>query len=162
MNIAKAGFFRSGLAKKVKNYVAAPAVSQTVFHLSENGVGDIELRPISAGWMSHRDAEVKQIWQAIHPLKFKVYLNGVPTDDEVFITCDRVYRPLDPNNILKPKDYEKMASLPQIAVIRHDECFADANKANVRSKFKESVVMWSFIYLLVLVIGTLVREKVMS
>lgn len=119
--------FRSGLFKQAKYLISSPEKAQSVLEILETGVVGVELLPMQTGFMKATIPEVKKAWANVHALKYQLYRDGQPTGNEsVLVISERHYIPLDPLNTLKQKERERLASLKDIAKIRHAQARAAA------------------------------------
>jgi len=120
--------FRSGIFKQAKYLVSSPEKAQSSLEILETGVVGIEPLPMQTGFMKATMPEVKKAWANVHALKYQIYKDGQPTDNEsVLVISERHYIPLDPLRILKPKERERLASLKDIAKVRHAQARAAAS-----------------------------------
>jgi len=158
MDLFKARIFRGGIFKQLKFLISTPQRSQRTLLLSEIGSVTQEILPMSTGYISADIA--KKAWMVLHNLKFRVYKNGLPyEDDQVLLISERSYIPLDPFGEIKPKDKERMTSLKDIARLRHADARADAGKQGEGSDVASKVITGCFIMLgLILMVGLLMHS----
>lgn len=158
-NLLKANLFRGSLFKQAKYLVSAPPTSQKVMYISEAGTISIEPLPISTGFVNSSE-ELKKTWALIHQLKFYVQKDDGPLEDEqVLIVSDRSYIPLDPLNLLTLKALQKLASLEDIAKLRHAAKRAEVGAAETQKDIAEFVITWDFILCILAGIAYLVMGK---
>ena len=158
MDLFKARIFKGGIFKQIKFLVATPQRSQRTLLLSEIGSVTQEILPMSTGYISAELA--KKAWIVLHGLKFQVYKNGLPYEDEpVLLISERSYIPLDPHGGIKTKDREKLTSLKDIARLRHAEVRADAGKSGEQSDTANTVIVGCFVLLgIILMVGLLMHS----
>lgn len=138
--------FRGGIFKQIRYLFSTPQESQNVIYISEAGTVSQEILPVDTGFVSSEKKE--KDWAVVHALKFQIYENGEPTGETALVVSDRSYLPLDPFGVLKQKDKERMASLGEIAKVRHAQERSKASKAiDPRTKLAELVLNWGFIVL---------------
>ncbi len=157
MNLLKIRLFQAGIFKQAKFLVSTPQIAQKVLYISEAGVVSQELLPMNTGFIS----ALKKAWLVLHMLKFTVYKDGVPAQDEqVLLISDRSYIPLDPNNVIKSKDRERLTSLTDIARLRHAETRADVDKnKDQRTDLAQTIIYGGFMLLGLLALGTFVLKS---
>ena len=98
--------------------VSTPMQSQANYYIGESGNINRELLSMTGtGWES--PPLTKKAWAVIHSSKFSVEKNGIATGDTVLLISDRSYIPLDPNGAMTQEDKERLASLKDIARMRH-------------------------------------------
>ena len=120
--------FRSGLFKQAKYLVSSPQKAQKVIEILETGVVGIEYLPMQTGFMKATAPDIKKAWANVHALKYQIFKDGKPTQDESApVISERNYIPLDPLDTLKQKEREKLASLEDIAKVRHAQARAAAS-----------------------------------
>jgi hypothetical protein len=144
--------------KQVKFLFSSPQKAQNVVLLSESGVISKEVLPMATGFFS--SPTTRRTWLVLHPLKFLVYKDGkLFQDDPVMLISERNYLPLDPNAILKPKDKERLASLKDIARLKHAEARSMAGKTSGDNGLANTIVYGSFIMIGVFgIIGLVLRK----
>jgi hypothetical protein len=156
MNLSQWPIFKAGLFRQAKYLVSTPQKAQKVLAITEIGAVGIQLLPMETGFMKF--IEGKKAWAAVHALKYQLYKNGKPTEHEAaMVISERSYIPLDPLNTLKEKDREKLASLKDIAKIRHAQARAVAAHADNHKDIASLIVQSSFILLAVFAVITLAR-----
>jgi hypothetical protein len=134
MSLKDLPVWRSSLFRKTKYMVSSPQKAQMVLAITEQGVIGKQPLPMQTGFMKAIEPEVKKAWANVHALKYQIYKNGQPTEDEsALVISERSYIPLDPLNTLNKQNREKLASLKDIAKVRHAQARAaasaqDANK----------------------------------
>ncbi len=123
MNLAKWPIFRAGLFKQTKYLVSTPQKAQHSLKFTETGVIGIEPLPIPyTGFMQSGMIEVKKAWANVRMLALQIYKDGQPTDKAAVIPIsERSYKPLDPLGLMNKVATEKLASLKDIAQIRHKQ-----------------------------------------
>ena len=126
MNLSKWPIFKAGIFRQAKYLVSTPQKAQDALEILETGSVGIEPLPMQTGFLTAPGKEVKKAWANVHALKVQIYKDGKPTERLAAIPIsERSYIPLDPLDILKQKAKEKLASLDDIAVSRHDDAMAD-------------------------------------
>lgn len=122
-----------------------------MLEILETGVVGKEQLPMTTGFMRATLQEVKKAWANVHALKYQIYKNGQPTDGEsVLVISERSYIPLDPLGTLKQKDKEKLASLKDIAKVRHAQARAAAGAQDRNRDVAMLIIQWSFVFLMFL------------
>lgn len=125
MDLISMNLWRGGIFKQLKYLVSSPQQAQKVFLISETGVVSQEMLGMQTGFVVA--PKNKKAWAVIHSLKFQVRVDGLPPQDEsVLVISERSYMPLDPLNTIGQKEKEKIASLNDIARLRHAEARATA------------------------------------
>lgn len=148
MGLANWPVFRAGIFKQAKYLVSSPQKAQNVLEILETGVVGREQLPMTTGFMRATLKEVKKAWANVHALRYQIYQDGEPTDGEsVLIISERSYIPLDPLNTLKQKDREKLASLKDIAKVRHAQARAVASSQDNHKDIASTVITLSFAFL---------------
>jgi len=139
--------FRGGIFKQIGFLLSSPQAAQMIVYIPNSGIVSQELLPHDTGFASSTKEEKE--WAGIHSLKFQVRKNGEPVQDEsVLVVTDRNYLPLDPFDTLKPKDRERMASLTDIARLRHAQARSKAGKAvDPKARVTEFIIHASFVML---------------
>lgn len=146
MDLSKWPIFKAGVFQQAKYLVNAPQKAQKVLAITETGTVGMQLLPMETGFMKLKEG--KKAWAAVHALKFQVYKNGQPTESEaVLVLSERNYIPLDPLNTLTKKDREKLASLKDIAKVRHAQARAAASQQDANKDVTEMVITYSSILL---------------
>ncbi len=142
-NLLKMQFFQQGLFKQAKFMFSSPERPQGNIVLSETGTIGFETMPLHTGFET--SLSTKRTWMVLHALKFKVYKNGKPYQDEpVLLITERSYLPLDPNSRLTTKEKAKLASLKDIARLKHAEALSMAGRPNDGNDFMQSIIAYSF------------------
>jgi len=113
--------------------------------LSETGAISMEVKPLETGQVVDRETE--RSWDAIHALKFRVYKDGKPHEEneQVLLISERSHIPLDPNNSLTAKEKEKLASLKARARIKHAQVRAAAGVLTLGTSVISLVLYGSFV-----------------
>jgi hypothetical protein len=144
--------------KQVKFLFSSPQKAQNVVLLSETGAISKEILPMDTGFAS--SPATRRTWLVLHPLKHLIYKDGVQyQDDPVLLISERNYLPLDPNTILKPKDKERLASLKDIARLKHAEARSLAGKTSGSDTLANTIIYGSFIMIGVFgIIGLVLRK----
>ena len=156
MDLSKWPIFKAGIFKQAKYLVNAPQKAQKVLAITETGTVGMQLLPMETGFM--KLSEGKKAWAAVHALKYQVYKNGQPTESEaVMAISERNYIPLDPLETLKKKDREKLASLKDIAKVRHAQARATATQQDTNKNITEMIIMYSSLLLGLYAIVALIR-----
>lgn len=138
--------FRGGIFKQIRFLFSTPQMAQAIIYISEAGTVSKELLPVDTGFVS--SATTEKEWADIHALKFHIWKNGEPTGETALVVSDRSYLPLDPFETLKQKDREKMASLTDIARMRHAQERSKAGKAiDPKTRLAELIINSSFVML---------------
>lgn len=120
MKLKDVPLFSFGFVKKSKQLVTTQQKAKPALLIPEAGAVGINPFPMYTGFMKSDEPEVKKAWVYIHALKLEVYKYGQPTGMEAVVPIsERSYMPLDPLGILTEKMKEKLASLKDIAKIRH-------------------------------------------
>lgn len=119
--------FRSGLFKQAKYLISSPQKAQRVIEITETGVVGIEYLPMQTGFLRAPAPDIKKAWANVHALKCQIFKDGLPTQDEsALLISERDYIPLDPLQTLGKGGREKLASLKDIAKVRHAQARAAA------------------------------------
>ena len=148
MNLSKWPIFKAGIFRQAKYLVSAPQKAQTVLEILETGTVGIEPLPMQTGFMQATAPDVKKAWANVHALKFQIYKDGQPTErDAALAISERSYIPLDPLNTLKEKDREKLASLKDIAKVRHAQARAAAGSQDKNKDLAAFIIQTSFVLL---------------
>jgi hypothetical protein len=148
MNLSKWPIFKAGIFRQAKYLVSAPQKAQRVLEILEDGTIGIELLPMQTGFLQATTPEVKKAWAMVHALKLQVCKNGQPLEGEtVLVISERSYIPLDPLNILKEKDREKLASLKDIAKVRHAQARAAAGSQDKNKDLAAFIIQAGFVIL---------------
>jgi len=148
VNLSKWPIFKAGLFRQAKYLVSTPQKAQRVLEILETGTVGIEQLPMQTGFMKASMLEVKKTWVNIHALKFQVYKKGQPVEGEaVLAISERSFIPLDPLDTLKPKDREKLASLKDIAKVRHAQARAAAGAQDTHKDLAAFIIQASFVLL---------------
>jgi len=148
MKLSKWPIFKAGIFRQAKYLVSAPQKAQRVLEILETGTVGMEPLPMQTGFMQASSEEVKKAWANVHALKFQVYKNGQPVgDDAVLAISERSYIPLDPLNTLKEKDREKLASLKDIAKVRHAQARAAAGAQDKNKDLAAFIIQAGFVLL---------------
>lgn len=146
MDLSKWPIFRAGLFKQAKYLVSTPQKAQKVLAITETGTVGMQMLPMETGFMKLPDA--KKAWMAVHALKVQVYKNGKPTDSEaVLVLSERDHIPLDPLKTLTETDRGKVASLKDIAKVRHAQARAAAGQQDQNKGVMEWVLQGGFFLL---------------
>lgn len=159
MDLLKLNIFRGGVFKQAKFLVSTPQSAQKVVLISEAGTISQEILPMHTGWIS-TDIKMglKKAWLVLHSCKFSVYKDGVPVQDEqVLLISERSYIPLDPNELIKQKEKEKLTSLKDIARLRHTERRIDAGRYTGGQGMAEKIVYGCFILLGLMLLTNLIQ-----
>jgi hypothetical protein len=157
MDLFKWNIWRGGIFKQIRFLFSVPESAQMVVYISESGMASQELLPLYTGFVSSSKREKE--WADLHQVKFQVQKNGVPVQDEsVVVISDRSYLPLDPFGTLKLADQEKMASLGDIARLRHTQARSKAGRAgDPRAQLTSFIVSASFTMLGLFALVTLIK-----
>lgn len=148
MNLAKWPIFKAGIFRQAKYLVSTPQKAQSVLEILETGTIGIEQLPMQTGFFKASTPEVKKTWANVHALKFQIYKNGQPAGKEaVLAISERSYIPLDPLNTLKQKDREKLASLKDIAKVRHAQARAAAGAQDTHKDLAAFIIQAGFVIL---------------
>lgn len=155
MDLLKMNLFQHGLVKQAKFLISSPQKAQRVLGIMETGVVAIEPAPLNAtGFINASEEIIKKAWANIHALKLQVYKLGQPVQgDSVLAISERNYKPLDPLGIMTNKETEKLASLADIAKVRHAQARAAASGANPIKDIAVFIIQWCFVIILLEVIG---------
>jgi len=158
MNLSKWPIFKAGIFRQAKYLVSTPQRAQRVLEILETGTVGIELLPMQTGFIQATAPEIKKAWANVHALKFQVYKNGQPLeDDAVLVISERSYKPLDPLDTLSEKDREKLASLNDIAKVRHAQARAVAGAQDTHKDLAAFIVQAGFVLLGLFGIITYIR-----
>lgn len=137
--ILQGSFFR-----QLQFVFSPPQSVQKNLALWETGDITMPLFPVSTGFETSE--ETKRQWAIIHSLKFMVFKDGKPyQDDSVLIISEKSYYPQDPSDRLKKKAAEKLASLNDIARTTHMVLRAEARKAKDHADIINTIIYGSFI-----------------
>lgn len=148
MDLKKWPIFKAGLFRQAKYLVSTPQKAQRVLEVLETGTVGIEQLPMQTGFLKATLSEVKKTWANVHALKFQVYKNGQPVEGEaVLAISERNFIPLDPLDTLKAKDREKLASLKDIAKVRHAQARAAAGAQDTHKDLAYYIIQASFVLL---------------
>jgi len=148
MNLSKWPIFKAGIFRQAKYLVSAPQKAQTVLEILETGTVGIEPLPMQTGFMQATAPEVKKAWANVHALKFQIYKDGQPTErDAALAISERSYIPLDPLNDFKKQDREKLASLKDIAKVRHAQARAAVGSQDKNKDLAAFIIQTSFVLL---------------
>lgn len=154
MDLLKINLFKGGIFKQAKFLVSTPQQAQKVVYISDAGTVSMELLPSFTGFLSADG--IKKAWFNLHNLKMQVYKGDEKQEESVLIISDRSYLPLDPHNTLKPKTKAELASLKDIAKLRHAEQRMDAGAPEGRSTIQELIINGCFILIGILIVGKLI------
>ena len=158
MDLFKINLMQHGLVKQAKFLVSTPQKAQRVLGIMETGNVGIEPVPLQTGFIKASGEGVKKAWASIHALKLQVYKFGEPTGTEsVLAISERSYKPLDALNVLTQKEVEKLASLNDIAKVRHAQARAAASASNDHRDIAQFIIQWCFILLLIELIVGLIK-----
>jgi len=158
MDLLKLNLFRGSIFKQAKFLFSSPQQALKMMLVSEAATLSQEVLSIHTGFV--KALEQKRAWVVLHNLKFRIYKNGVPTQDEpVLLISERSYIPLDPNRIIKPEDREKLTSLKNIASQRHAVQLADAGKGEYNTTIQELVIQSMIVLMGILVVATLIMKS---
>jgi len=148
MNLSKWPIFKAGIFRQAKYLVSAPQKAQSVLEILETGTVGLEPLPMQTGFMQASAPEVKKAWAMVHALKFQIYKDGQPTEsDAALAISERSYIPLDPLNTLQVKDREKLASLKDIAKVRHAQARAAAGAQDSHKDLAAFIIQAGFVIL---------------
>ena len=146
MNLLKLNLFRGSIFKQAKFLASTPQRAESVVYISETGTLSRETLPMSTGYISAEKEHMT--WAVLHSLKLKLMKFGVPVQDaRTLLISERSYVPLDPQNRIKTKEKEKVASLSDIAKNRHaiERANAGADNAGGKTPLTEVVTYGSLI-----------------
>lgn len=119
MNLLKLNLFRGSIFKQAKFLASSPQRVETVVYISEPGTISRETLPMNTAGTISSEKE-NMTWAVLHSLKMKMKNFGQPIQDaRVLLICERSYMPLDPQNKIRQKEKDKIASLQDIARNRH-------------------------------------------
>lgn len=157
-DLLKMQLIQSSFFKQLGFLFSTPEKAQKIVMVSETGTIGQEILPMHTGFVN--STKTRRTWLVLHALKFLVYKDGKPAQDEpILLISERNYLPLDPNNSLKPKEKEKLASLKDIAKLKHAEARALAGKPNEQNDLTTIIVYGSFILIAIFgIIGLILRK----
>ena len=157
MNLFIMRFFQAGFFKQVKFLVSSPQKAQKFNVIMEAGSVSMEYIPLYTGFAC-LDL-IKKAWKILHSLKFTVYKDGQPFNDEYVLSIsERSYLPLDPLGVLKSsKDKKAAMSLDDIAELKHDEALADCGGGESRTQLSHFIISSSFVILGIFAFVTLLK-----
>ena len=101
--------------------------------------------PIHVGFVSAD--ETKKAWLVLHNLKCRVHKDNKLVQDELVLpVSERSYIPLDPNELIKQEDRERLVSLEHISSLRERQVREDAgSERDGQRTLAEMVIVGSFI-----------------
>lgn len=144
MDLFNLNILKSGWIRQLKFLFSSPERAQEVILWSETGAISLEPLPIHTGFVTSNTT--KRAWMVIHALKFAVYKDGQPWEDkQVLLISERNYKPLDPNGSMKKEDVDKLASLTDIAKLKHAEARAAAGRSDDQSSILDTIVVGCFL-----------------
>ena len=159
-DLLKLRILQGSFFKQVGFVFSPPASAQKNLALWETGDISMPLMPVSTGFETQEIT--KRQFGVIHSLKHLVFVNGIPTGDQVLIISEKSYFPQDPNERLKKKETEKLASLNDIARTTHMVLRAEARKAKDQADILNTVIYGSFIIDGLSLIVYLIRVKLVG
>lgn len=119
MNLTKWMLFR-GFFGNVKGLASMPKKIQNATYVPEPGIVSRENLALDTGFMSM--PAVRNSWVMVHKLKFRVYKNGLPYNNETtMLITDRAYMPSDPLGVLTEDERKQYGAeqLKKIARVEH-------------------------------------------
>lgn len=157
MNLLKWPIFKAGIFKQAKYLVSTPHKAQDVLEILETGVVAIEPFPMRTGFVQAPSKDVRLAWANMHTLKAQIYKDGSPADRAAALPIsERSFIPLDPMEVLKPKDREKFASLDDIALTRHDDAMVETTPSNI-TDIQRMIINLGFAFLFFLGVIALIK-----
>lgn len=152
-------FLQGGLFKQIKFLFSSPSKAQNVVLISETNTISKELLPMKTGCM---DAPlVQKTWSATHSAKFKLKKAGEPAEEEqVLLISERSYIPLDPYGKASTKAKAKIASLPDIARVRHAQARANVSRYKEASSIQSMIITGGFVLLGIFAVITLIKAQI--
>ena len=157
MDLSKLPIFKAGWLRQAKYLISTPQKAQDALEILETGVVGIESLPMQTGFLTATDKTVKKAWGNVHALKVQIYKDGKPTERSAAIPIsERSYIPLDPLDLFKQKAREKLASLDDIALSRHDEAMADTTPST-REQIQRMIINIGFTFLFFLAVVYFLR-----
>jgi len=158
MDLLGLNLWKFNILKQAKYLVSSPQKAQKVLEILETGVVGIEPLPMQTGFMKAVSPEVKKAWANIHALKFQIYNNGKPSQDEAaLVISERSYTPLDPLNTLKQEERQKLASLKDIAKVRHAQARSNAGAMDQHGNLAAMVIQGGFVMLALMAVLAFAR-----
>jgi hypothetical protein len=132
--------FLKGFTKNAKFMFSTPQKVQKALFISETGLITMEILPMSTGFINSDLS--KRAWVVLHSLKMRICKDGEPVDDEpVLVISERSYKPIDPNNRIKPRDKEKLTSLTDIARLRHADARSETATPNNQNDIAHTAIV---------------------
>lgn len=161
MNLFKAYMMQHLFMKKVKFLVSEPDRVGRCVYVSEGGTITRELLPMETSFLSA--SNLHQSWKVIS--KLKIYIkdkNGIIEDEPVLLISDRTYLPLDPFNRLSNKEREQLASLADIAKVRHAEARANISDEgdDPRTRLFNTGTLWAWIIAAISIVGNVIGSAI--
>jgi hypothetical protein len=154
MDLSRVIIFK-GFFRQAKYLASSETRTETPVLVSETGtIGRISM-PGNTGYMSVEKEHMT--WANIHSLKLKLKKYGTSIQDaRVLLISERSYAPLDPLNKIKGKEREKVMSLDDIAMNKHDIARAIVNNDNSGGKtpLAEAVTYGSLIIIVICLIAS--------
>lgn len=130
--------------KQASFLVSSPQNVQKNLFLSETGSISMPLMPVNLGFETAEQS--KRQWAVIHSLKFLVFKDGKPfEDDSVLLISEKCYQPQDPNECLTKKEGYKLAALNEVAKTTHMVLRAEAQKAKDQIDILNTIIYGSFL-----------------
>jgi len=132
MDLSKVVIFK-GLFRQAKYLASQEKHTESPVYISETGTISRENLIMNTGYMTAEKEHMT--WAVIHSLKLKLKKYGEPMQGaRILLISERSYVPLDPQNRIKEGDKDKITSLDDIAINRHDIERANVNNDNSTGK----------------------------